>query len=497
VPFPLLPAVSDIVAHEGSFVERGTGRHLFLRGICFGPSAKEAPHLPFREPEDFERYETYLDLLLACGFTTLRLPIFWSALEPSCDPSSPRYDLAYADRYFEYVRKLTAKGFLVFIDLHQDLLGTQFGGNGLPTWVHQEGSKHGVILSGTPLWGLNYAMNRGLRKTFTAFWRNDLTNTQVEPALRHFKVRDRFVDAIEFIAERASHNSRVLGIEIFNEPHYATLAAQDFEKDVLSEFYDQATERIRRHSRDLFVFVSPQSDWNVNLRSDKDYRSHLPSPTDDRTVFAFHYYDSQLTALYGSLFHDNKREEYLDSIRLGVREAAAKGMVPFLTEFGTRQNWNTSVARRHMNWHFHAIEHAMLSATYWNVNLYNTQWQRDGFMREDFSLLGPPGPNGELTPRNLDIACRPYIVSSPVKPIVSEFSPATKRFEFVIEAEGVEEPVEIYLPVDRRHALQPTHYPSGFAIEYAGKSRYEFADNRLRIWLDPLRTNHVIAIVAT
>jgi hypothetical protein len=468
---------------------------IFLRGICFGPSAKQTPFLPFRRPEDFAKYETYLDLLLACGFTVLRLPFFWSALEPTCDPEIPKYDLAYADQYFDYVRRITDKGFLVFIDLHQDLLGEQFGGNGLPSWVHEDGSRRGVLLSGTPLWGLNYVMNRGLRKTFTAFWRNDLTNTKVDPPLRHFKVRDRFLDALEVLAERSAKNARILGIEIFNEPHYATIAEDHFEREILPVFYDEATKRIRRHSRDLFVFVSPQSDWNVNLREERDYRSYLPMAQDDRTVFAFHYYDSQLTALYGALFRDNKRDEYTDSIRLGVREAAAKGMVPFLTEFGSRQNWNTGIVRKHMNWHFQAIEHAMVSSTYWNVNLYNTISHRDGFMREDFSLLGPAGPTGELTPRNLDVACRPYVIASPVKPVVTEFSPSSRRFEVVIDARDVAEPIDIYLPVEKLHALQPVHYPDGYTVEYAGSLRSEFERNRLRIWLDPSLAYHVISIV--
>jgi hypothetical protein len=489
-----LPVTSELYASEGWLRSRQDDRYVFLRGVCFGPSAKQAPYLPFRTPSDWERFETYIDLLLACGFTTLRLPFFWSALEPTCDPAAPQYDRAYADQYFSYIQKLTDKGFLIFIDFHQDLLGEQFGGNGLPGWVHQDGSKRGVFLSGTPLWGVNYALNRGLRQTFTAFWMNDLTNTTIDPPLKNFAVRDRFLDAIEFLAERCAENPHIFGIEIFNEPHYAKLKEDVFEREILAQFYEQATARIRKHSDDLFVFVSPQSDWNMNLRSDKDYRSHLPVHEDSRTVFAFHYYDSLLTALNGTFFHDNKREEYADGIRIGAREARSKGMVPFLTEFGTRQNWSASVVRKHMNWHFQAVENAMISSTYWNVNFYNTRSQRDGFMREDFSLLGPGDASGALQARNLDLACRPYVVSSPVVPVLTEFSPSSKRFEIVIEGAGITEPIEVYLPSDVLHPLQPVHYLDGFAIEYSGSYRSEFHNNRLLLWLDPSREYHIVTI---
>ena len=48
-----------------------------------------------------------------------------------------------------------------------------------------------------------------------------------------------------------------------------------------------------------------------------------------------------------------------------------------------------------MDWQFEAVEQALLNATYWNVNLYNTLERNDGFMREDFSLIGIiPEPSG-------------------------------------------------------------------------------------------------------
>ena len=172
------PSVKEI-AGDKSFGDNSwlrsarDGRYLLLRGVCFGPSAKLPPYLPFRIPEDWKKYETYVDLLLTCGFTTLRIPFLWSAFEPTCDPIEPQYNEDYLTQFFHYITLFTEKGFLILIDLHQDLVGKAFGGGGMPDWVKSEGTKNLSFMRGTPLWGLNYVFNPHLRKTFTDFWSND------------------------------------------------------------------------------------------------------------------------------------------------------------------------------------------------------------------------------------------------------------------------------------------------------------------------------------
>lgn len=471
-----------------------------LRGVAFGPSAKLPPHLPFRSREDWAKYETYVDLLLACGFTTLRIPFFWSAFEPKCNPVKPEYDEEYLGNFFEYIRLFAAKGFLILIDLHQDLLGKAFGGNGMPDWVHSDGTRKFSFLMDTPLWGANYQFNRHLRKTFTDFWNNDLTNRSNDPPLEHFPVRDRFLDMMERVAEAASGCDRVLGIEIFNEPHPARHKTREFEEKILPEFYTDAIRRIRKHSASLFAFLAPQSDWNVNLRSNRAYDSFLPAVVHDkRVVFSFHYYDSLLTALGGRWFHDAKREEYLDAQRHGARLARAKGMVPFLTEFGSRQNWARTVVRHHMEWQFESVEQSLVNATYWNVNLYNTLERNDGFMREDFSLIGTipevPGTDGaEL--RNLDVAVRPYVIAASAEPVHQHFNLRSKEFELVLRGKPVNVPTLIYVPAAQQHRWQPMHYAEGFEVHYNGaiQEGATLEGNQLSMQLDSGAELHTIKI---
>ena len=363
----------------------------------------------------------------------------------------------------------------------------------MPDWVHSEGSEHRSFLTNTPFWGANYEFNRHLRKTFTDFWHNDLTNRSVDPPLEHFPVRDRFLEMVERVTREAAHCERVLGIEIFNEPHPARISDRVFEEEILPSFYGDAIRRIRRHSPDLFAFVSPQSDWNVNLRGNKAYDSFLRlTSKDDRIVFAYHYYDSILTALGGHLFHDAKQEEYLSAQRVGARWAREHGMAPFLTEFGTRQNWPKPVVRTQMNWQFEAVEQALVNATYWNVNLYNTEEHNDGFMREDFSLIG-----FDHKIRNLDVATRPYVQAASAEPVHSHFNARTKEFQLVLRGKPSDAPTVIYLPEKKLHPFQPVHYPNGFSMKYNGDSpHYQLKENCIQFSLDSKSHLHEFMITS-
>jgi len=494
-PF-VLPPVNDLVGDGIHFRSARDGRFLLYRGMCFGPVAKFPPFLPLKNVEDWEMAEPFLDLLLACGFTTLRLPFSWAAFEPELAIDKPSYDEQYFEAFFSQISLFEKKGFAIFLDIHQDLVQPAFGGNGFPEWVLEDGSKPRMYFNNTPWWGLNYVLNKGLRKTFTQFWKNDLTNTSCNPPLNHFPVRDRYLDMVDRIAERTVHHPGIFGFEVINEPHPATLDPVWFEEELLNEFYSQAIERIRKHNNHLFVFLAPQSDWNVNVRRDRNYISRLKmqQPQDDRLVFAFHYYDSLLTGLHGFYFHEMKRDEYVDAIKRGIVQAQEKGMVPFLTEFGSRQNWLGSVTKRHMSWQFEAAERAMAHATYWNINLYNTKKERDGFMKEDFSLI-----DHEMLPRNLAIATRPYVMAASAEPVTMVYNDRSLRCDIHLKGKPLDEWTVVYVPCVKKHQLMPHIYTRGFEVRYnengnGAQALFLPEHNQLMIKLDQNSIDHHITI---
>src|SRR5438876_8045966 len=71
------------------------------------------------------------DRMRALGFNLLRLPLSWSALEPT----RGAYDPAYLDRIAAIVGLCERRGILVLLDFHQDAFSKEIGEDGAPRWV--------------------------------------------------------------------------------------------------------------------------------------------------------------------------------------------------------------------------------------------------------------------------------------------------------------------------------------------------------------------------
>ncbi len=130
-----------------------------------------------------------------------------------------------------------------------------------------------------------------------------------------------------------------------------------------------------------------------------------------------------------------------------------------------------------MDWQFESVEQAVINATYWNVNLYNTPGRNDGFMREDFSLIGiipeslgtDAADTGEAL-RNLDVATRPYVMAASAEPVHQHFGLRSKVFELVLRGKPVGAPtVDLSYRHSAEHRWQPVHYPDGFEVFYNGR----------------------------
>ena len=141
-----------------------------------------------------------------------------------------------------------------------------------------------------------------------------------------------------------------------------------------------------------------------------------------------------------------------------MRESAiSRNLVPFLTEFGGNQDWETlrtdlppaavykgSQIRAYMNLQFVQIETFLLHSTYWNYDLYNTREDKDNWNLENFSLLGP-----NRTPRNLDIVACPYPIRSLAEPKLLFFDIETKHCVVILKGPLVDAPTVIFIPYKR------------------------------------------------
>ncbi len=88
---------------------------------------------------------------------------------------------------------------------------------------------------------------------FEAFWQNKNN------------IQDRFFDYWRVVANRFKNSESVLGYDIINEPFAANLQKysmmffeqQKFDRELLTPFYQQAVEVIRKEDSSHFVFFEP------------------------------------------------------------------------------------------------------------------------------------------------------------------------------------------------------------------------------------------------
>jgi endoglycosylceramidase len=129
------PASTDaLVARDGALFD-ADGREVLLRGVnarvdgLFDVTFDDGrtplePIPPFGEDDCRLLGE---DL----GLDLLRLPVSWSAIEPT----RGSYDDAYVARVADVARACAAHGVLTLVDLHQDAFSKEIGEDGAPLWA--------------------------------------------------------------------------------------------------------------------------------------------------------------------------------------------------------------------------------------------------------------------------------------------------------------------------------------------------------------------------
>ena len=183
------------------------GREVTLRGVnarvegVFDVTFDDG-RLPLEDIPTFDAGD--VDRMRDLGFNLLRLPINWSALEPSA--ASTRR--AYLDRIAAVVELCAKRGVLVLLDFHQDAFSKEIGQDGAPRWVLDLLlGPNGYPYLGGPITDLN--ARRLAPHTLEAFRRFDANEQGVQ---------DLFAQAAAVVAKRFRRNRTVVGYEIMNEP---------------------------------------------------------------------------------------------------------------------------------------------------------------------------------------------------------------------------------------------------------------------------------------
>lgn len=239
------------------------------------------------------------------GLDFLRLPINWSALEPS----RGSYDDAYLDRVDAAVQCAARAGVYVLVDLHQDAYSKEIGEDGAPLWAIQPAPT--MLLQG-PLTDL------GTRRTSQQV--NDAFNTFFaagDPS----GLQAACIDALDHVATHFADDPAVLGFELYNEPPVG---------DTLVEpFSIAAATRVRAAAPDKLVLFEPSATRNL---VDFAPKAQAPFPVTN-AVYAPHIYTYVFASDQTLLM--NLQPSDLEASVLGTRAEATAWHTPLVIgEYG-------------------------------------------------------------------------------------------------------------------------------------------------------------------
>ena len=355
------------VAHPSSgmpYIADEHGRLVLLHGaipaglLQFGPGTQ--PMLPV-DPSAYEdgrcpvqpswsRYPPLcradLQAMAALGFNSIRLPLSWSALEPT----RGHFDEMYIDRVAQVVDWARQLRMYVVVDMHQ---------NGYSYFVGAGPSVNPAYLSGAPEWatvtdGFPSHVYRNMREL----------NPAVFEAATNFwydrnGIQDEYIAALAHVAARFKDDSVVVGYGVYNEPWPGWNLSPGFEDLLLFPFYRRVIDAITGARDGLPCwsgFFMPATcgyrDLGVDdrrhlmfldtglVREVTDFPTHLGLPISSypNLVLALHAYTHIYTidALRGEKVPntDYPWGGYDQSYDFAEREAKAMDAALFVAEFG-------------------------------------------------------------------------------------------------------------------------------------------------------------------
>lgn len=153
-------APTGFVGTDGVVFRDEIGRMLILRGVNVSNGSKGPPFFPaWLEQGHFQE-------LADRGFNVVRFLVIWEAVEPE----EGVFDSEYLDMVEDRVQWATDAGLYVLVDMHQDIWGPKFGGDGAPGWATLD---HGLPFNPSAgMWFLKYG-EPAVCQAFQSFWDNE------------------------------------------------------------------------------------------------------------------------------------------------------------------------------------------------------------------------------------------------------------------------------------------------------------------------------------
>jgi endoglycosylceramidase len=291
---------------DGTYLRDADGRIALLRGVnarvqgvfdvTFDDGRTALEPIPALTADDCTR-------MRQLGLDLLRLPINWSAIEPS----DGIFDDSYLSQVDAAIQCAGDAGLFVLVDLHQDAYSKEIGEDGAPLWAIVPPPD---MLLGGPLTDLGTRRNSTqVNRAFDSFFDpSDAAGLQA-----------KFEDMLDVVAARWADDPAVIGYEIFNEPPVG--------EDEVDAFSPAAAARVRAAAPDKLVFFEPSAVRNI-----VDF---VPTPSHafpvDDAVYAPHVY----TMIFTGTSTDYSLGNLEPSVK-GTRAEAAAWHTPLVIgEYGT------------------------------------------------------------------------------------------------------------------------------------------------------------------
>jgi hypothetical protein len=348
----------------------GQGRTVLLRGVAVTGliryAGDYAENPPVRDGDFAE--------LAALGFDFVRLPVSWSAIEPS--PGV--IDAGYVGQIAGAVASAERHGLRVAVDLHMDRYNARLApGNeadGAPGWAT-------LVPASCPA---APSPDDCARAAWESFW------TQRQVGGRSLQAH--YIDALLAVSRRLRGAAGLAGLELMNNPSSGGTPAPQFEISELWPFYRRAIAALRADGEGRPLWIDRAASTEMRdaetaglpggLSND---RNLVLAPHDYVGVFSKPDWPSGGTARLAGWYND------------AVREATARRMALVIGEWGAQPGgaWEHLLSAKLALQNAHA-----LGASFWmwkqrpgfyNWNLVNL----DGGLRADTmraQLLSAPYP---------------------------------------------------------------------------------------------------------
>jgi endoglycosylceramidase len=408
---------------RSGFVRDADGRAIILRGANLANQHKQAPYLGFHQPADFQ------DLRQVWGMNAIRYLLTWSAVEPQ----DGQFDDAYLEAVAQRMDWAHEAGLLVVLDMHQDVYGEGFGGDGAPKWTCDQA--HYDAYEPQSPWFLNY-LNEHVAACFDDLWTSE--------ALGH-----RFAAAWAHVAARLGDHPAVVGFDVLNEPHWGTAIPGSFERDWLQPFYERVVPAVRGQAPNWVAFLEPSAGRNVGIATS------LTSFPFSNVAYAPHSYDA--SAEQGNGFNPVSRGAILANYESLAEEARSLDAALWIGEYGGIADDDGIVA--YMDAQYDGAAAVAAGTMYWS-------YDRDN----GYGMLRPEGAAKEVL---LDVLVRPYPQRVAGRPLSWSFDEETRTFILRFEPDrSIAAPTILAVP--------SRVYPNGYEVECDG---CEHTSDSVDLWV--------------